>query len=99
MTQKLLHLRYHSEKIRNPIPKKFRRLADPSVWALEQLFSAIGRGAMALVRQLKAAGFRLKSRYDIFVEWPSSVKWNETKFFSFIPLKQAIDFAQDTLEF
>jgi len=33
------------------------------VLALEQLSSAIGGGAMALVRQPKIAGFRLKSRY------------------------------------
>jgi len=54
---------------------------------------------MALVRQPKTAGFRLKSRYDIFVERPAKCEWNETKFFSFIPLEQAIDFAQDTIEF
>jgi len=29
---------------------------------------AMGRGAMALVRQPKTAGFRLKSRYNIFVD-------------------------------
>jgi len=27
------------------------------------------------------------------------IKWNETQFFSFIPPKQTIDFAQDTIEF
>ena len=44
------------------------RLEDwPTVWALEQLSSAIGGGAMVLVRQPKTTGFRLKSRYDIFV--------------------------------
>ena len=34
----------------------------------EQLSSAIGGGAMALVRQLKNAGFRPKSRYNTFVD-------------------------------
>jgi len=38
-----------------------------SVWALEQLSSAIGRGAMELVRQLKTAGFRPQSRYEHIV--------------------------------
>jgi len=42
-----------------------RRLAE--VWTLEQLSSAIGRGAMALVRQPKTAGFRPKSRYKYIV--------------------------------
>jgi len=82
MAQQLLHLQHHSEKICNPQPKIFLqcRLEDCwSIWALEQLFSAIGGGAMALVRQWKTAGFRLKSRYDIFVEQPSKcwVKWNK----------------------
>jgi len=77
------------------------RLEDcQSVWALEQLSGVIDGGAMALVRQPKTAGFRLKSRYDIFVEQSSKcwVKWNK-KFFSFTPPEQAIDFAQDTIEF
>jgi len=59
MTAKLLHLKRHSQKICIPQPKNFfqvqsRRLA---VWAIEQLSSAIGRGAMVLVRQLKTAVF------------------------------------------
>ena len=51
--------------------KKFLSCADKktgrSVSAIEQLSSAIGRGAMALVRQLKTAGFRPKSRYEYIV--------------------------------
>jgi len=38
---------------------------------LKQLSSAIGTGAMALVRQPKTAGFKPISRYDIFVDWLS----------------------------
>jgi len=34
----------------------------------EQLSNAIGRRAMALVRQLKTGGFRPNSKYDIFVD-------------------------------
>jgi len=54
---------------KNPQPptKNFFSSADQktgrSVWAIEQLSSAIGRGAMALIRQPKTAGFRVKSRY------------------------------------
>jgi len=88
-------------KIRHPGPKNIFLSADWktnwSVWAHEQLFTTISGGAM--VRQRKTAGFRLKSRHDIFVDLPSKCWWNETKFFSFIPLKQAIDFAQDTIGF
>jgi len=40
-----------------------RRLAD----LFEQLSSTIGEGAMTLVRQLKTAGFRPKSRYKYIV--------------------------------
>jgi len=48
------------------------RLVDPwCIRALEQRSSTIGGGAMALVRQSKTAGFRLKSGYDIFVDQPS----------------------------
>ena len=39
-----------------------------SVWALEKLSSTIGGRAMALVRQPKTAGFRPKSRGNIFVD-------------------------------
>ena len=41
-----------------------------SVWALEQLSNAIGRGAMALVRQQTTAVFRPKSRYENIVRRP-----------------------------
>jgi len=51
-----------------PLIKKFFSSADEktgrSVWVLEQLSSATGGGAMALVRQPKTAGFRPKSRYN-----------------------------------
>ena len=58
---------------KNPQPptKNYFSSADKkicwSVWVIEQLSSAIGGGAMVLVRQPKTAGFRLKSRYDIFL--------------------------------
>jgi len=45
----------------HPQPKNFLRSADKktgrSVWAIEQLSSVIGRGAMALVRQPETAVF------------------------------------------
>jgi len=41
----------------------------------EQLSILIGGGAMALARQPKTAGFRLKSRYDIFVDRLSKCYW------------------------
>jgi len=57
MTQKLLHLWRHSQKIRTPQPKNFFSSVIyktvRSVWAIKQLSSAIGGGARALVRQLK----------------------------------------------
>jgi len=31
----------------------------------------ISRGAIALVKQLKSAGFRLISRYEYILPWPS----------------------------
>jgi len=40
-------------------------------FAIEQLSSAIGGGAMALVKQLKTAVFRPKSRYEYIVRWLS----------------------------
>jgi len=39
-----------------------------SVWALEQLSSAIGRGAMALLRKL-TTGFRPISKHKYIVPW------------------------------
>jgi len=78
---------------KNPQPptKKFFSNAiyqtGQSVWALEQLSSAIGRGAMALVRQPKTAVF---------------LGWNRSTNISYAgsqSVKQAIDFAQDTIEF
>jgi len=61
MTPKVLHLWCQSQKIRNPQPKIFFSSAiygtGRSVRALEQLSSAIGRGASALVRQPKTAVF------------------------------------------
>ena len=75
-----------SQKICNPKPKVFLqcRLEDCwSIWAFEQLFSAVGSRAMALVRQWKTAGFRLKSRYDIFVEQPSKCWVKRNKIFQF----------------
>jgi len=42
-------------------------MTDRSVWALEQLSSAIGRGAMALVRQLTTAGSRQISKYEYII--------------------------------
>jgi len=61
------------KKSTTPQPNIFLSALEDSwcIWAFEQLFSAIGGGAMALVRQSKTAGFRLKSRYDIFVDQPS----------------------------
>jgi len=62
---------------KNPQPptKNFffecRREDSWCIWALEQLSSAIGGGAMVLVRQPKTAGFWLKSSYDIFVDQSS----------------------------
>jgi len=47
-----------------------RRLADP-FWGFEQLSSAIGRGAMALVMQLTTAGFGLVSKYEYIISWLS----------------------------
>jgi len=37
-------------------------MTSRSIWALEQLSSAIGEGAMALVKQPTTAGFRLISK-------------------------------------
>ena len=72
---KLLHLWRHSQKIRNLQPKNFfssaHKKTDRSIWAFEQLSSAIGSEAMALVRQPKTAGFRLKSRYEYIGRWLS----------------------------
>jgi len=74
LAPKLFHLWRHSQKICNPQSKNFfqvqtRRRADP----FEPLNSsrAIGRGSMALVRQLKTAGFRLKCRYEYIIRWLS----------------------------
>jgi len=57
-----------------PPTKKFSSSADlktPDAFEhLTQLSSAIGRGAMALVRQPKTAGFWLKSRFDIVIDQP-----------------------------
>jgi len=58
-------------KYPQPPTKKFFSSADWKTcrifWGFEQLSSAIG-GAMALVRQTETAGYRPKSRYDIFVD-------------------------------
>jgi len=75
---KLLHFTYDvtHKKSTTPYQKFFYecRLEDcRCIWALEQLSSAISRGAIALVRQPKTAGFRLKSRYEYIVRWLS--KW------------------------
>jgi len=61
MTPKLLHLWSQSQTIRTPQPQIFFSSAiywtGQSVWALEQLSSAIRGGARALVRQPKTAVF------------------------------------------
>jgi len=55
----------------NPQPKKF--FSSPIYWtgrsvsATEQLSSTIGEGARALVRQLKTADFRPKSKHEYIV--------------------------------
>jgi len=55
-----------------PQPKFFFRVqTSRSIWILEQLYSAIGGGAIALVGQPRTAGVRLKSRYNIFVDQTS----------------------------
>jgi len=73
MTLKLLHLWRHSQKICIPQAKKFFSSAiyqtGRSIWAVEQPFSAIGRGARVLVRQPKTAAFRPKSKYEYTVGW------------------------------
>jgi len=54
-----------------PTKKNFFRVQTrrrAEFWGFEQPSNAIGGGAMALARQPKTTGFRLKSRYDIFVE-------------------------------
>ena len=66
MTLKLLHLWHHSQKICAPNLKNFfrvqsTRLADPF-----ELFSAIGRGARALVRQPKTAVFLAEIEVRIY---------------------------------
>ena len=57
-----------SLKKSSPPTKQFFSSADQktgqSVWATEQLSSAISGEAMALVRQPKTAVFRLKTRYE-----------------------------------
>jgi len=71
MAQKLLHYDVTQKKSATPNKKKFFRVQTrrrAEFWGFEQPSNAIGGGAMALARQPKTTGFRLKSRYDIFVE-------------------------------
>jgi len=68
MTLKLLYLWRHSQKTRTPQAKIFFSSAiyytGRSVWAIEQLSSAIGGGTRALVKQPKTAGFFCENRQN-----------------------------------
>ena len=85
MTLKLLHLWRQSQKIRTPQPKNFfhvqsTRLAGRSVWALEQLSSAIDGGARALVRQPKTAVLGWNQSTNISYPGSQSVKFIQRPF-------------------
>jgi len=66
MAQKLLHLWRHSQKNATPHTKNFfecRQEDCRSVWALEQLSSAIGGGARALLRQPEMIIIRCQAKF------------------------------------
>jgi len=69
MGQKLLHLQRHSQKICNPQPKNFQVQSRRLAVSFEGLISSLAQLVEeTLVRQPKNIGFRLISRYDIFVD-------------------------------
>jgi len=47
------------------------KMIGRSIWALEQLSSAISGGSMALVRQPTTGGFIPISKYEYIVPWLS----------------------------
>ena len=92
LTLKLLHLWRQSQKILTPNqkvctpqPKNVFRVQSTrlAVWALEQLSSAIGEEARALVRQPKIAVFRPKSKYEYIVHRLSKLRTRSAKMYRF----------------